>query len=191
MTVLVDQLEFYWDVHLWPRLDGLTDEEYLWEPVTPCWSVRADPHGRHVLEGADQRPPVPPPFTTIAWRLVHIAADCFHRRASAFFGDSTVPADADMFDPRHLPATLPATAADALALLEHSYRWWHNGIASLDETSRFQLLGQRAGPYADRSMEELIAHINREVMHHGGEIGVLRDLYRYGFRHPDGSSTPQ
>jgi hypothetical protein len=27
-------------------------------------------------------------------------------------------------------------------------------------------------------MAALIVHINREVMHHGGEIGVLRDLYR-------------
>jgi hypothetical protein len=27
-------------------------------------------------------------------------------------------------------------------------------------------------------MAALIAHINREVMHHGAEIGLLRDLYR-------------
>jgi hypothetical protein len=27
-------------------------------------------------------------------------------------------------------------------------------------------------------MAGLIAPINREVMHHGGEIGLLRDLYR-------------
>jgi hypothetical protein len=27
-------------------------------------------------------------------------------------------------------------------------------------------------------MAALVLHINREVMHHGGEIGLLRDLYR-------------
>ena len=27
-------------------------------------------------------------------------------------------------------------------------------------------------------MAALIVHVNREVMHHGGEIGALRDLYR-------------
>jgi hypothetical protein len=27
-------------------------------------------------------------------------------------------------------------------------------------------------------MAGLIVHINREVMHHGGEICLLRDLYR-------------
>jgi hypothetical protein len=29
-------------------------------------------------------------------------------------------------------------------------------------------------------MAALIAHVNREVMHHGGEICLLRDLYRAG-----------
>ena len=30
---LVDQLDWHWNHHLRPRLDGLTDNEYLWEPV--------------------------------------------------------------------------------------------------------------------------------------------------------------
>jgi hypothetical protein len=28
------------DSLLWPRLDGLTDDEYFWEPVAGSWSVR-------------------------------------------------------------------------------------------------------------------------------------------------------
>jgi hypothetical protein len=31
-------------------------------------------------------------------------------------------------------------------------------------------------------MAALIVHISREAMHHGGEIGALRDLYRAGVR---------
>ena len=31
--LLRDQLTWHWDAQLRPRLDGLTDEEYLWEPV--------------------------------------------------------------------------------------------------------------------------------------------------------------
>jgi hypothetical protein len=81
---------------------------------------------------------VPPPVTTIAWRLVHVGATCFFNRASTFLGDAHVPEDADMFDPRHLPADLPGDATEAVAFL----------------------------------------HINREVMHHGAEIALLRDLYR-------------
>ena len=30
---LVDQLESHWQHRLRPRLDGLTDDEYFWQPV--------------------------------------------------------------------------------------------------------------------------------------------------------------
>ena len=174
--VLVGQLEFYWDVHLWPRLVGLTDEEYFWEPVEGCWSQRRDDDGRWRLDHGPERDP--PPVTTIAWRLVHIGATCLANRASTFFGDGTVPADADMFDPRHLPADLPGDAEEALRFLERSYRHWHDGIAGLDEEGLRRPLGPRGGPYAEDSMAELVVHISREVMHHGAEIALLRDLYR-------------
>jgi hypothetical protein len=56
--LLVGQLEFYWDVHLRPRLDGLTDEEYFWEPVEGCWSLRPAADGSYRL---DQQLPEPTP----------------------------------------------------------------------------------------------------------------------------------
>ena len=118
----------------------------------------------------------PEPVTTIAWRLAHIAVGCASR-ASTFFGDGTVPAEADMFDPRHRPASLPATADAALVYLHDSYAWWHDGIAGLGEAELLQPLGPRGGWFAEDSMAGLILHLNREVMHHGGEIGLLRDLY--------------
>ena len=37
---LVDQLDFQWSNFFRPRLDGLTDDVYLWEPVPGCWSIR-------------------------------------------------------------------------------------------------------------------------------------------------------
>jgi DinB superfamily len=178
--LLVGQLEFYWDVHLWPRLEGLTDEEYFWEPVEGCWSLRRGADGRWRLDSAwpETTPPPSPPLTTIAWRLVHIGATCLANRASAFFGDGSVPADADMFDPRHVPADLPGGADAALAFLERSYRRWRDGVAGLDEEGLRRPLGPRGGPYAEDPMAELVAHISREVMHHGAEIALLRDLYR-------------
>jgi DinB superfamily len=174
--LLVGQLEFYWDVHLWPRLVGLTDEEYFWEPVEGCWSLRRDGDGRWRLDHGPERDP--PPVTTIAWRLVHIGATCLANRASTFFGDGTVPADADMFDPRHVPADLPGDAEAAVVFLERSYRRWRDGVAGLDEEGLRRPLGPRGGPYAEDSMAELIVHISREVVHHGAEIALLRDLYR-------------
>jgi hypothetical protein len=179
--LLVGQLEFYWDVHLRPRLEGLTDEEYFWEPVEGCWSLRRAAGGRWRRDGAwpeRSPPPSPPPVTTIAWRLVHVGATCLANRASTFFGDADVPADADMFDPRHVPADLPGDADAAVAFLERSYRRWRDGVAGLDEEGLRRPLGPRGGPYAGDPMAELVAHINREVLHHGAEIALLRDLYR-------------
>jgi hypothetical protein len=134
-ALAVDQLGFYWDAHLWPRLQGLTDEEYFWEPVDGSWSVRPGADGVLVLDDLGVPEPDPPPVTTIAWRMMHIAVGLFYTRASTFFSDGSVPADADMFDPRHRPARLASTAAEALELLESSYRWWRDGVLSLDEAA--------------------------------------------------------
>jgi hypothetical protein len=179
--LLAGQLAFYWDVHLRPRLEGLNDEEYFWEPVEGCWSLRRGADGRWRLDGTwpeASSPPSPPPVTTIAWRLVHIGATCLANRASTFFGDGSVPEEADMFDPRHVPADLPGNAEDAVAFLERAHRHWHEGVAGLDEEGLRRPLGVKGGPYAADPMAELVIHINREVMHHGAEIALLRDLYR-------------
>ena len=67
-------------------IPAMTDEEYLWEPVLRCWSVRPRAHGPGPgatvllgtgdwgLDAAFPAPPSPPPFTTIAWRLGHLSA---------------------------------------------------------------------------------------------------------------------
>lgn len=38
--LLTDQLDRHWRTQPRPRLDGLTDAEYRWEPVAGCWSLR-------------------------------------------------------------------------------------------------------------------------------------------------------
>ena len=71
-----------------PRLEGLTDEEYLWEPVADTWSLRAKGDsvapvqggaGDLVIEFAFPVPD-PAPVTTIAWRLEHVVVGCFGAR---------------------------------------------------------------------------------------------------------------
>ena len=176
--MIVGQLEFYWDVHLRPRLDALTDEEYLWEPVSECWSVRRGDDGNWAMDWAWPEPS-PAPITTIAWRMMHIAVTGLANRAAAFFGEDPFP-DVDMNDPKRNPASVPGTAAEAVAYLDKAYATWLAGISALDEQDMAKPLGPKGGEYADDTMAGLIVHINREVMHHGGEIGVLRDLYRAG-----------
>jgi hypothetical protein len=99
-------------------------------------------------------------------------------RASTFLGDGTVPEDATMFDPRRLPTDLPSTARGALAFLDDAYQRWHQGIRALDAAGLSRPLGPRGAFFAAEPMAALISHVNREVMHHGGEICLLRDLHR-------------
>ena len=60
-TQLADQLDWHWPGALRPRLDGLTDDEYFWQPVAGCWTVRTDGSVDFAYP-----PPQPEPFTTIA-----------------------------------------------------------------------------------------------------------------------------
>lgn len=163
---VLDQLDFYWTQ--WrPRLDGLTDEEYFWEPVAGCWSVRAVEDGwKFDFEFPE---PSPPPFTTIAWRLSHIALHIFGMRVSNHFGDGSYRMDNHDY---------PGSADAALAVLDEQHALWRDGIGSLDADGWSRAVGPAEGPYADRSYLTLVLHLNRELFHHGGEIGVLRDLYR-------------
>ena len=96
---LRDQLDFHYRHQLRPRLGGLTDDEYFWEPVPGCWSVRpraeattsdAAGGGDLVLDYAWPEP-TPAPVTTIAWRLAHVTRGCLAHRTASHFGGP--PAD--------------------------------------------------------------------------------------------------
>jgi hypothetical protein len=175
---LVSQLDWHWQHQLRPRLDGLTDAEYLWEPVAGCWSIRrraeaitplAMGPGDLVLDYA-MPPNDPEPVTTIAWRLAHIIVGCFGLRNAAHFGGP--PADYQTFE-------YAGTAAQALGRLDDSYAAWVKGVRGLAADGLARPCGPAEGPFADYSMAALVLHINREVIHHGAEISLLRDLYSH------------
>ena len=173
-SLLADQLEFYLQAHLLPRLDGLGDDEYLWRPTgSSCSVVLAG--DRWTIETPGPQLGVP----TIAWRLCHIAVSNLGTRVSAFFGDGSVPPKTSMFDPRHEPS-VPGTAEGAVALLTATHERWRDGIAGLTDEQLLAPLGPAGGPFAADPMATLALHVNRETMHHGGEIGLLRDLYALG-----------
>ena len=62
---------------LFSRLKGVTQAEYLWEPVDDMWSVRKRDDGSVSVDGAGDRDVEPAPVTTIAWRMWHLSVDCF------------------------------------------------------------------------------------------------------------------
>src|SRR5215471_8641916 len=91
---LSDQLDWHWHNQLRPRLDGLTDQEYFWEPAAGCWNIRkrgtsaapiAAGSGEFVIDFAYPEPEVPP-VTTIAWRLGHLIVGVFGARNASHFG---------------------------------------------------------------------------------------------------------
>ena len=52
------------------------------------------------------------------------------------------------------------------------------GVAELSLDDLARPVGPAEGPFAEHPYAELVLHINREVIHHGAEILLLRDLYR-------------
>lgn len=160
---LADQLDWHWQGQLRPRLEGLSDDEYFWQPVPHCWTVHRDGSVDFAYP-----PPDPAPFTTIAWRLAHVIVGVFAMRNHSHFGGP--PADYQSWD--------YATDADtALRQLDEGYAKWIDGVRSLSAADLDRPCGPAEGPYADRAFIELALHINREVIHHGAEIACLRDLY--------------
>jgi len=181
---LVDQLDWHWTTFVRPRLDGLDDARYLWEPVAGCWSIRrrADARGPHVAGPGETSidfvhpAPDPAPVTTIAWRMAHVAIGVFGQRAVSHYG-----ADG-LTDLRWEDVDLPLTAAGGVALLDHWYAAWTAGSRALGEAGLARPCGPAEGPFADSPMSDLILHINREALHHSAEILLLLDLYDHGLR---------
>ena len=175
--LLREQLTWHWDTQLRSRLAGLTDDEYFWEPGPGCWSVRPRGTGDAPVRAGSGTmridfavpEPDPPPVTTIAWRLGHVIVGVLAVRNAAHFGRA--PTDYDSFD--YAP-----TADVALAQLDTEYATWQAGVESLGETGLARPCGEAEGPYADRTLAELVLHINREVVHHLAEVCLLRDLHR-------------
>jgi hypothetical protein len=181
-AIFVDQLDFYLQAHLLPRLEGLTDAEYFWEPVADCWSVRPDGSGGWRMDEATGDTDDVDHVTTIAWRLTHIAISNLGTRANAYFGPLAGD-DVDMFDPRYV-GPVPGSADDAVAALVDSSTRWREGVAGLDDDQLAAAIGPKGGPFANDPFGALVAHVSRETMHHGGEIGLLRDLHRESFTAP-------
>ena len=51
--------------------------------------------------------------------------------------------------------------------------------AGLDDEQWHRPLGPDWGPYAEDSTLELVLHVLDEMVHHGAEVSLLRDLYVY------------
>ena len=69
------------------------------------------------------------------------------------------------------------TAAQALRQLDDVYAAWLAGVRGLGEADLARPCGPAEGYFAEYPVAALVLHINREALHHGAEIALLRDLY--------------
>ncbi len=173
---LLEQLTSHWDQQLRPRLEGLTDEEYLWEPVPGAWSVRprGTSHapvqagvGAHTVDFAFPEP-VPAPVTTIAWRLAHVVVGVLAVRNAAHAGGP--PASYETWE-------YAGTAQEALAQLDREMTRWIDHVAGLGSEDLARPCGPAEGPWAEQPFATLVLVLTREVVHHGAEVCLLRDLH--------------
>lgn len=160
----------------------MTDEEYLWEPVPACWSVRrraVGPGPRATLLtglgdwGRDATPPPhpsPPPFTTIAWRLSHLS-ELLTLRADHTAGTHTLTRD-------DYPAS--GDAAEAIAAFSAGAAAWREALLRVDDAV-LDTVGYSTYPHGSDPEDpfiDIVWWVNQELLHHGAEIALIRDLFR-------------
>jgi hypothetical protein len=160
------------------RLEGLTDDEYFWEPVKNCWNLRRRNEvttlrfqgtGEWVVEYAHPEPD-PPPVTTIAWRLCHLI-DNFVQRHDYTFGTKSLPQDAVDF---------PGSADAAITMFDKVAKAWLTGLKSLKD-EQLEIVGLSSYPAGldpNLPFGDIMWWNNRELIHHAAEISLLRDLWR-------------
>jgi DinB superfamily len=177
LMVLLGQLDAAWRM-LAGRLDGLTDAEYFWEPATGCWSLRrrgaarsGTPFGSGEWQlDFDLPAPEPPPITTIAWRMCHLAVSPLLRHDYTF-GRHEATFDAIEW---------PTTAEAAISFLTATHERWRSDLAGLT-TEELDRVGRSQFRYGlDQGVRfiDLLAWTNLEFAHHAAEVACLRDLYR-------------
>jgi hypothetical protein len=176
VSLLLDQFDASIQISR-ARMDGLTDAEYLWEPVPGAWSIRR--RGETSTSGAygkgrwrldfERDEPQPPPVTTIAWRIGHLYSGFLLRWEWTFGGKRRLWGSVE----------LAPHADEAQAQLWSMLARWREDVGNLTEV-QLDTVGLSQFPHGlDPNLPfiGIIWWTNRELIHHTGEIGVLRDLW--------------
>ncbi|WP_251149828.1 DinB family protein [Cellulosimicrobium sp. Marseille-Q4280] len=174
-AVVRGQLGFSWLV-LADRLATVTQAELEWEPGPDALRVvrrgeerapRTLGPGEWVMEwpaGPESAQP-----RTIAWLVAHLT-EAFFERWEWTFGDHERRRDAVPFS---------GEVGPAVDGLRRGVDRWREGVEALPDDEMFTVGLSQATPIdAQSPFAHLVAHMNRELIHHGAEILLLQDLYR-------------
>ncbi|WP_428965280.1 DinB family protein [Micromonospora fluostatini] len=162
LALLRWQFDLTWSLFEY-HLDRLTAEDFRWEPVPHCWTLRPTPDGGWAPDWADTEPdPVPVP--TVAWLTWHIGwwwgvtQDHLRRRP-----------------PRgRTEVGWPGDGAPAVAWLRDLRGQW---LALLDGLTDADLDAPAPFPWpepTDLTVAHTLAWVTAELMKNAAEIGQLR-----------------
>jgi hypothetical protein len=186
---------------------GLTDEEFFWEPVPGCWSVRRNT-GEHppelpgllgVPEGG-HRPNTRPWYCEHGWvwkgpgraGFVDTGDDAPVTTIAwlmTHMSQCQIVYHQDIFDSgtRRFDDLVPTSAAEAVAMFEDGAALLVNSLRELDDEQLLQPpanpqpLEIRQSPFGvngEPLWELFVAPTSIHTMHHAAEVGRMRDLYR-------------
>jgi uncharacterized damage-inducible protein DinB len=108
-----------------------------------------------------------PGVSTLAWRMEHIADLLTEDRNATWLGG---PA-------RRAPGRTPITAVDGLDGLDAAIAVWLDVLAAVPVESLGEPIGAVGGPYGNDTRRSFVLHVLDELIHHGAEVALLRDLW--------------
>lgn len=160
----------YMSEQLFGRLEGLSDEELVWEPAAKVLTVRRRPDGSTGTD-AHGLPPdasVQPP-RTLAWSIDHLGAGTLVR-ADWLVGSHALDDD---------DVTWPVTADEAIDLLRRGLSAWRDGLAQMTDAD-LDTVGRSAYPHGldpQLPLLDIVWWVHKELLEHAAEIWYVRDLY--------------
>lgn len=114
-----------------------------------------------------------PGVSTLAWRVGHIVDLLTEERNATWLG----------IEPQPGAVGKPMTAGDVVDALDAAIAVWLGVVSAVPEETLSDPIGPVGGPYADDSRRAFVLHILDELIHHGAEVALVRDLW--AARHPD------
>ncbi|GGK73863.1 DinB family protein [Streptomyces flaveus] len=158
------QFELTWSLFEY-HLERLEPEDFLWEPVPHCWTVRPNQEGTWVPDWADTEPePVPVP--TIGWLSWHIG---WWWSVSIDHAQGRTPRE-------RTEITWPDDGRAAVEWLRGLRGDW---LAVLDRLTDTELDATAPFPWQndpEHTVAHMVTWVNAELMKNVTEIGQLRLL---------------
>jgi hypothetical protein len=152
------------------RCDGLTDEEFLWEPAPASWTVRRTAKGRTLPDQTGWAPvPEAEPPRTLAWSMGHLGWGC-SIRADWLVGEHVM---------RSGDLDWPMTAGEGIDFLRRGLTAWRDGLDQMTDAD-LDTVGRSAYPDGlDPTLPllDIVWWVNKELVEHAAEIWYVRDLY--------------